>query len=105
MSANEPKALFMLDNNNNNYKEDPAVIRVRENLALAEKVQQEWVEQRRLERAQFQVEYEAERLRRKVEEAEKEQRELEEVELKRLEGVKKQLEEEKRVEQQHMEEL
>ena len=36
---------------------------------------------------------------------EKDWRELEEAELKRLEGVKKQLEEEKRVEQQHAEEL
>ena len=63
MSANETKALFVLDDDNDdNYKEDPAVIRAQENLALAEKVQQEWVEQRRLERAQLQVEAEAERL-------------------------------------------
>ena len=100
MSANKPKALFMLDDNDDdNYKEDPAVIRARKNLVLAEKVQQEWVEQKRLERAQLWVEAEAERLQKKVKEAEKEQRELEEVELKRLEGVKQQLEEVKRVEQ------
>ena len=89
MSANEPKALFILNNNNNNnnnnnsnYEEDPTVIRARENLALAEKVQQEWLEQKRLERAQLQAEVEAERLWRKVEEVEKEWRGLEEVELK-----------------------
>ena len=88
MSANEPDALFMLDDDDDNYEEDPAVIRARENLALVEKVQQEWVEQKRLERAQLQAEDEAERLWKKVEVVEKEWRELEEAEVKRLEGGK-----------------
>ena len=88
MSANELEALFMLDNDDNNYEEDPAIIRARENLVLVEKVQQEWVEQKRLERAQLQAEDEAERLWKKVEEVEKEWRELGEAEVKRLEGVK-----------------
>ena len=58
MSINKAKALFIIDNNDNNYEKDPAIIRAQENLALAEKVQQEQMEQKRLERAQRQVEAE-----------------------------------------------
>ena len=41
-------------------------------MVLAEKVQQEWVKQQWLERAQCWVEVEVERLQRKIKEAEKE---------------------------------
>ena len=58
MSINKAKALFIIDNNDNNYEKDPAIIRAQENLALAEKVQQEQMEQKRLERAQRQAEAE-----------------------------------------------
>ena len=102
MSANKNKPLFVInDDDDNNYSEDPTVIRAQENLALAEKVQWEQVKQQQIERAQHWVEIEVEKLQRKIEEAEKEWKRLEETELKRLEGVKRQLEEEKRVEQQH----
>ena len=74
MSANEPEALFVLDNEDENFEEDPAVIKMRENSAMAERVQQEHLEHRRLERAQLWVE----KLWREVEEAEKERKELEE---------------------------
>ena len=47
-------------------------------------MQQEKVEQRRLEREQWQVEAEVERLRGEIEEVERKWRELEEAELRRL---------------------
>ena len=102
MSADKDKPLFVINgDDDNNYKEDPAIIRAQENLVLVEKVQWEWVKQQWIERAQHQAEIEVERLQRKID-VDKEQKRLEEAELKRLEGVKRQLEEEeKRVEQQH----
>ena len=51
MPTDEPKMLFILDKDKNDDEEDPTIIQVRKNLAVAEKVQQEQVEQRRLERA------------------------------------------------------
>ena len=71
MSADKPKALFILEDEDNDFEEDPTVIQVRVNLAMAERVQQQWVEQRRLKRAQRQVEAEVEKLWREVEEAER----------------------------------
>ena len=70
------------------------------NLAAAERIQQEKVEQRRLEREEWKVQVEAECLTKEIEEAERKWRELEEVELERLTREKERLEEEKRVEQQ-----
>ena len=47
MSTNEAEALFIInDDNDDNYEEDPAVIRAWQNLVLVEKVQQEQVEQK-----------------------------------------------------------
>ena len=63
MSTNETEALFVINDNNDSYEEDPAVIRARENLVLAEKVQQEWVKQQWLERAQRQAEVKVESVR------------------------------------------
>ena len=45
MSADECKVLFVLDNGNDiDNKEDPVIIQVRENLVVAERLQQEWDE-------------------------------------------------------------
>ena len=53
MSADEDMPLFILDDEDNlSHEEDPAVILVRESLAMVERLQQERVEQGRLERAQ-----------------------------------------------------
>ena len=76
MSTNPNTLLFEIDD-----KDDPAIIQVRENLMVAEQVQQEMVEQRRLERGQQQTQAEAERLRGEIKEVERMQRDLEEVEL------------------------
>ena len=61
--------LFILDDEDKDF-EDPTVIQVRVNLVMAERVQQQQVEQRRLKRAQHQVEAEVEKLWREVKEAE-----------------------------------
>ena len=102
MSADENTPLFVLkDEDKLNNEEGPAIIQVRENLAVAERLQQECMEQKCLERAQCQAEAEVEKLRQEVEEAEREWKELEEVEIKRLEEEKERLEGEKRAEEQH----
>ena len=64
MSANEPEALFILDDEDKDFEEDPTMRQVRANLVTAERVQQQRAEQRRLERVQCQVE----KLQREVEE-------------------------------------
>ena len=64
MSANEPEALFILDDEDKDFEEDPTMRQVRANLVTAERVQQQQAEQRRLERVQCQVE----KLQREVEE-------------------------------------
>ena len=69
---------------------------------VAERVQQERAEQRRLEREEWKAQVEVERLTQEIEEVERNQRELKEVELERLTQEKEQLEEEKRVEQQRI---
>ena len=67
MFTDEPEVLFVLDDKDKNFEEDPAVIKVRENLIMVERVQQEHLEQRRLEKAQLW----AEKLWREVEEVER----------------------------------
>ena len=64
MSANEPEALFILDDEDKDFEEDPTMRQVRANLVTAERVQQQRAEHRRLERVQCQVE----KLQREVEE-------------------------------------
>ena len=64
MSADDCGPLFAIDNNNdNNIGDDPNILRVQEQLVTAERLQQECMEQRRIERAQCQVEAEVEWLR------------------------------------------
>ena len=84
------------------YEDDPAMTQAKVNLTVVERVQQERAEQRRLEREEWKVQAEAERLMREIEEVERKQRELEEVELERLTWEKEKLEEEKWVEQQRV---
>ena len=56
MSANPNTPLFVLSNDDDNeYEDDPAVTQVKANLAVAERIQQERVEQRRLEREERKV--------------------------------------------------
>ena len=83
------------------YKDDPAMTQVKANLTAVEQVQQQRAEQRRLEREEWKVRVEAERLKREIEEAERKQRELKEVELDRSTWEKEKLEE-KQVNQQHV---
>ena len=83
------------------YEDDPAIMQAKANLAVAEHIQQEKVEQRRLEREERKVWAEVERLTREIEEVERKRKQLEEVELERLTQEKERLEEEKRAEQQH----
>ena len=73
---------------------------VKANLVVAEHMQQERAEQRRLEREEWKAWVEAERLKREIKEVERKWRELKEAELRRLTMEKEKLEEEKRVEQQ-----
>ena len=82
------------------YKDDPAIIQARANLAAVECIQQERAEQKRLEREERRVRAEAEKLKGEIEEAEKRRRELEEVEVRRLAQEKDRLEVEKKVEEQ-----
>ena len=86
MSANPNTPLFVLsDNNNNNkYEDDPAITQVKANLAVAECIQQEMAEQKRLEREEWKARVDAERLTREIKEAERQWRELEEAEIERL---------------------
>ena len=106
MSADRNMPLFNLnDKDEVTYEDDPAILQARANLAVAEWVQQEKVEWRRLEREQWWTQAEAERLRGEIEEAERKQRELEEVELRRLEEEKGRLEREKKIEEQCRAEL
>ena len=102
MSANPTTPLFVItDGDDIEYKDDPAVIQARANLAVLECVQQEKAEQRRLEREEWRVQAEVEKLKGEIEEAERRQRELEEVELRRLAKERDGLEVEKWVEEQH----
>ena len=106
MSADHNMPLFEIsDGDNIEYEDNPAVAQGKVNLAAAEQIQQERAEQRRLEREEWKVEAEAERLRWEIKEAEREQRELKEAELGWLTLEKERLEEEVCVEQQHVEVL
>ena len=96
MSADGNTPLFELDDEDDvTYEDDPTRLQARANLMAAERVQQEKVKQRRLEREQRWVE----RLRGEVEEVERKQRELEEVELRRLGEDKERLERERQIEE------
>ena len=106
MSADPNTPLFEIsDRDDIIYEDDPAVIQVRENLMAVEHVQQEKAEQRRLEREEWKVWVEVERLKGEIEEVERKRRELKEAELRRLTQEKERLEEEKQVEQQDAEAL
>ena len=91
---------MLSDDNNVEYKDDPAVTQAKANLAVVERIQQEKAEQRRLEREEWKARVEVERLTWEIEEAERQRRELEEVEVERLTWEKEKLEEEKWAEQQ-----
>ena len=98
MSTNPNTPLFVItDGDDIEYEDDPAIAQVKANLTAAEWIQQERAKQRRLEREEWKVEAEAERLRREIEEAEREQRELKEGDLGRLTLEKERLEEEAHV--------
>ena len=102
MFADPNTPFFVIsDGDDIKYEDSPAVAQAKVNLAVAEQIQQERAEQRRLEREERKAEAEAERLKQEIEEAEREWRELEEVEVERLTRGKEILEEENRVEQQH----
>ena len=99
MSADPNTPLFIIsDEGDVEYEDDPAITQVKVNLAAAECIQQEKVEQRRLEREEQKAWAEVEHLTKEIEEAERKQRELEEAEVERLTWEKERLEEEKRVE-------
>ena len=103
MSANPNTPLFVLsDDDDDEYEDDPAVTQAKANLAAAEHIQQERAEQKRLEREEWKVRVEVERLMWEIEEAERQRRELEEAEIERLTWEKEKLEEEKRAEQQRV---
>ena len=90
MSADQHTPLFEIsDRDDLEYVDDPAVMQVKENLVMAEHIQQEKAEQRRLEMEERKVWVEAERLMQEIEEAERQWRELEEVEVERLEEEKR----------------
>ena len=102
MSTDPNTPLFVLsDDDDIEYEDDPAVAQAKANLVVAERIQTERAEQRRLEREEWKVRVEAERLTREIEEAERKRKELEEAELEQLTQEKERLEEEKRAEQQH----
>ena len=99
MSADPNTPLFVIsDEDDIEYKDDPAVTQAKANLTAVECIQQEKVEQRRLEREEWTAWAEAECLTKEIEEVERKWRELEEAELERLTQEKEKLEEEKRVE-------
>ena len=101
MSADPNTPLFMIsDGDDVKYKDDPAISQAKVNLAAAEQIQQERAKQRGLEREEWKVQAEVERMRWEIEEVEREQRELEEAEVERLTQEKEKLEEENRAEQQ-----
>ena len=101
MSADPNTPLFMIsDGDDVEYKDDPAISQAKVNLAAVEWIQQERAKQRGLEREEWKVQAEVERLRWEIEEVEREQRELEEAEVERLTWEKEKLEEENRAEQQ-----
>ena len=102
MSADLNTPLFKIsDGGNVEYEDDPTITQMKANLVVAEHVQQERAEQRRLEREEQKVWVEAARLMREIEEVERKRREIKEAELERLTWEKEKLEEEKRVKQQH----
>ena len=85
MFADQDTLLFMLsDDDNDEYKDDPAITQAKGNLVVAECIQQEKAEQRRLEREEWKVWAEVERLTWEIEEVERQRRELEEAEIERL---------------------
>ena len=85
MSADPNTPLFEIsDGDDVLYEDDPTVTQAKVNLMVAECMQQERAEQRRLEREEWKAWAEAERLTRETEEAERKWRELEEAELERL---------------------
>ena len=90
---------MLSDGDDIEYKEDPAIAQVKTNLAVAEHIQREKAKQRRLEREEWKVWVEVERLTWEIKEVERQRRELEEAEVERLTWEKERLEEEKRVEQ------
>ena len=102
MSADPNTPLFILsDNDDIEYKDNPAATQAKANLAAVEHIQEEKAKQRRLEREEQKARGEAERLMWEIEEAEKQWRELEEAEVERLMQEKERLEEEKQAEQWH----
>ena len=102
MSANPNTPLFEIsDGDDIKYEDNPAVTQAKANLVAVECMQQERAEQRRLERVEWKVWAEVERLKKEIKEVERKWRELKEAELRRLTWEKEKLEEEKRVEQQH----
>ena len=101
MSADPNTPLFVIsDGDDVEYKDNPAISQAKVNLAAAEWIQQERAKQRGLEREEWKVQAEVERLRWEIEEVEREQRELKEAEVERLTREKEKLEEENRAEQQ-----
>ena len=85
MSADPNTLLFEIsDGDDATYKDDPAVIQARANLAAVECVQQERAEQKRLEREEQRAWAEAEKLKGEIEEVERRWRELKEAELRQL---------------------
>ena len=63
MSADQHTPLFEIsDGDDLEYADDPAVMQEKENLAMAERIQQEKAEQRRLEREEWKVWADVERL-------------------------------------------
>ena len=63
MSTDQHTPLFKIsDGDDLEYVDDPAVMQAKENLAMAERIQQEKAEQRRLEREERKAWVEAERL-------------------------------------------
>ena len=99
MSTDPNTPLFMIsDGDDVKYEDDPTITQAKANLTVAECIQQERAEQRRLEREQRKAWAEAECLTKEIEEVERKRRELEEVEVERLMQEKERLEEEKTAE-------
>ena len=96
MSANPNTPLFEIsDRDDIKYEDNPAVTQAKANLVAVECMQQERAEQRRLERVEWKVWAEVERLKKEIKEVERKWRELKEAELRRLTWEKEKLEEEK----------